>query len=138
MKKITSLLTNLKSVITNINFLYTINFLVFAALSVLSTIKLNYGILAMIVLLWTLFVIYIIITLIIYYTHSNDYDDDIGKVCMFLLVFVSICYIVTFIYMIVTKKSFTYKLKNLVAFVIILGIGIYCLVTGNDITAFIH
>ena len=41
----------------------------------------------------------------------------------YILVFVSICYIGTFIYMIVTKKSFTYKLKNLVAFVIILGIG---------------
>ena len=91
MKKLTSLLTNLKSVITNINFLYTINFLVFTTLSVLSTIKLDYGILAMIVLLWTLFVIFIIITLVIYYIHSNDYDDDIGKVCMFLLVFVSIC-----------------------------------------------
>ena len=90
MKKLTSLLTNLKSVITNINFLYTINFLVFAALSVLSTIKLNYGILAMIVLLWTLFVIYIIITLVIYYIHSNDYDDAIGKTCTFLLVIVSI------------------------------------------------
>ena len=56
----------------------------------------------------------------------------------YILVFVSICYIGTFIYMIVTKISFTYKLKNLVAFIIILGIGIYCLITGNDITAFIH
>jgi len=89
MKKLTSLLTNLKSVITNINFLYAINLLVFTVLSVLSTIKLNYGILAMIVLLWTLFVIFIIITLVIYYIHSNDYDD-IGKVCIFLLVIVSI------------------------------------------------
>ena len=90
MKKLTSLLTNLKSVITNIKFLYAINLLVFTTLSVLSTIKLDCGILAMIVLLWTLFVIFIIITLVIYYIHSNDYDD-IGKVCMFLLVFVSIC-----------------------------------------------
>ena len=30
----------------------------------------------------------------------------------YILVFVSICYIGTFIYMIVTKKSFTYKLKK--------------------------
>ena len=90
MKKLTSILTNIKSIITNIKFLYAINFLVFAALSVLSTIKLNYGILAMIVLLWTLFVIFIIITLVIYYIHSNDYDD-IGKVCIFLLVIGSIC-----------------------------------------------
>ena len=90
MKKLTSLLTNLKSVITNIKFLYAINLLVFTTLSVLSTIKLDYGILAMIVLLWTLFVIFIIITLVIYYIHSNDYDD-IGKVCIFLLVIGSIC-----------------------------------------------
>jgi hypothetical protein len=45
----------------------------------------------MIVLLWTLFVIFNIINLIIYYINSNGYDDDIGKVCMFLLVFVSLC-----------------------------------------------
>ncbi len=91
MKKLTSILTNIKSVITNVNFLYVINILVFIVLSVLSTTKLNYGILAMIVLLWTLFVIFNIINLIIYYINGNDYDVAIGQMCMVLLVIVSIC-----------------------------------------------
>ena len=91
MKTLTSILTNIKSVITNVNFLYAINILVFIVLSVLSTTKLNYGILAMIVLLWTLFVIFNIINLIIYYINSNDYDVAIGQMCMVLLVIVSIC-----------------------------------------------
>ena len=91
MKKLTSILINLKNVITNINFLYAINLLVFTTLSVLSTIKLDYGILAMIVLLWTLFVIFNIINLIIYYITRNDYDVAIGQMCMVLLVIVSIC-----------------------------------------------
>ena len=68
----------------------------------------------------------------------NFITDYIIPNIAYILIFVSICYIGTFIYMIVTKKSFTYRLKNLIAFTIILGIGIYCLVTGNDITAFIH
>lgn len=91
MKKLTSILINLKNVITNINFLYAINLLVFTTLSVLSTIKLDYGITAMVVLLWTLFVIFNIINLIIYYINSNDYDVAIGQMCMVLLFFVSLC-----------------------------------------------
>ena len=70
------------------------------------------------------------------------YTDFLAKYIIpniaYILVFISICYIGTFIYKIATKKTFTYKIKNLIAFVLILGIGIYCLVTGNDITTIIH
>ena len=68
----------------------------------------------------------------------NFITDYIIPNIAYILVFVSVCYIGTFIYMVATKKSFTYRIKNLIAFTIILGIGIYCLVTGNDITSIIH
>lgn len=68
----------------------------------------------------------------------NFITDYIIPNIAYILVFVSVCYIGSFIFMIITKKSFTYRIKNLIAFTIILGIGIYCLVTGNDITAFIN
>lgn len=68
----------------------------------------------------------------------NFISDYIVPNIAYILVFVSICYLGLFIYNIAAKKSFTYKVKNLIAFTIILGIGIYCLVTGNDITAFIN
>ena len=93
MKTLTSILTNIKSVITNINFLYAINLLVFTTLSVLSTIKLDYGITAMVVLLWTLFVIYSIACLVIWFIKSpfDDDDSEIAKVCIFMLFLVSLC-----------------------------------------------
>ena len=68
----------------------------------------------------------------------NFITDYIIPNIAYILVFVSVCYIGTFIYMVAAKKSFTYRIKNLIAFTIILGIGIYCLVTGNDITSIIH
>ena len=56
----------------------------------------------------------------------------------YILVFAGIFYIGIFCYSLFTGKGGSFKLKHLIAFTIILGIGIYCLVTGKNITDFIH
>jgi hypothetical protein len=60
----------------------------------------------------------------------------------YLLIGASILYFVFFIGQIVhsrrTGEGFSIKIKTLLGFLIVLGIGVYCLVTGQNITDFIH
>lgn len=65
--------------------------------------------------------------------------ENIGIV----LVVVAVLYLVFFVVNLVRSHnvegySFSYRPRNLIAFLLILGIGIYCLVTGQNINQFIN
>ena len=60
----------------------------------------------------------------------------------YILIVVAILYFIFFVWGIINAKktgeTFHFRLKNLIAFILILGFAIYCLVTGQDIKTFIH
>lgn len=60
-----------------------------------------------------------------------------------ILVIVAVLYFIVFFVSYAKAKKgemdgFTYRPKNFIAFLLILGIGVYCLVTGQDINQFIN
>ena len=59
-----------------------------------------------------------------------------------VLLVVGSLYLIWFIFRLVRSfthgEGFTYSLKYLLAFVFIVGFAIYCLVTGQDFTQYIH
>lgn len=60
----------------------------------------------------------------------------------YILIAAAVLYIIFFIYGIYHAKKhgehFHFRLKSLIAFILIIGLAIYCLVTGQDITTFIN
>lgn len=60
----------------------------------------------------------------------------------YILLGVAILYFIImiggFIYSRKTGGSFSFRLKYMIPFLIIIGLGIYCLVTGQDISTFIN
>ena len=60
----------------------------------------------------------------------------------YILVGASILYFVFFVFGIINAKktgeAYRFKFKTFIAFLLILGFAVYCLVTGQDIKQFIH
>ena len=54
-----------------------------------------------------------------------------------IMVIVSAIYLAIFAYRIAKNHSFNYRPKFLIAFIIIFILGIYCLITGKDISQFV-
>ena len=79
----------IKDVISSNMFPVVINTLIFIVLCVLSIFKLNYGPLAIIMILWTLCMSYIIVDIVIWkYKDFDNYDRDFVY-CILLAVFAS-------------------------------------------------
>ncbi len=54
-----------------------------------------------------------------------------------IMVIVSVIYLSIFVYRTVKNHSFRYRPKFLIAFIIIFILGVYCLITGEDITKYV-
>lgn len=86
-KKEPTLLTYIKSIISSNMFPVVINTLIFIVLCVLAIFKLNYGQLALLTILWTLCMSYIIVDIVIWkYKDFDNYDSDLVY-CILLTVF---------------------------------------------------
>ena len=86
-KKEQTLLTYIKSIISSNMFPVVINTLIFIVLCVLAIFKLNYGQLALLTILWTLCMSYIIVDIVIWkYKDFDNYDSDLVY-CILLTVF---------------------------------------------------
>jgi len=77
----------IKDVISSNMFPVVINTLIFIVLCVLAIFKLNYGQFALLIILWTLCMSYIIVDIVIWkYKDFNNYDSDLVY-CILLTVF---------------------------------------------------
>ena len=77
----------IKDVISSNMFPVVINTLIFIVLCVLAIFKLNYGQLALLIILWTLCMSYIIVDIVIWkYKDFDNYDSDLVY-CILLTVF---------------------------------------------------
>ena len=60
----------------------------------------------------------------------------------YILIVVAVIYLLFFVLGIINSrkadKTHRFKVKYLIAFILILGFAIYCLVTGQDIRTFIY
>ena len=60
----------------------------------------------------------------------------------YILLGAAILYFVLFFYAIArarkTGEAFRFRFKYFISFLLILGVAVYCLVTGTDLTTFIH
>ena len=69
---------------------------------------------------------------------GNFINNYIVPNIAYILVFVSVCYVGTFIYMTATKKSFRYGARNLIGAILVLLVALYCLFTGTNLTEMIN
>lgn len=60
----------------------------------------------------------------------------------YILLAAAILYFAIFIFSIVrarkTGEGFQFRIKSFVAFLLIIGLAVYCLVTGQDLSSFIN
>ncbi|MDR2514083.1 MAG: hypothetical protein LBD02_02610 [Christensenellaceae bacterium] len=77
---------------------------------------------------------------------SEDFWPSVGNFLSsniaYILVGAGVLYFAFFIWQIVnsrrTGEGFSFKIKPFIGFLLILGFGVYCLLTGQDIASFIH
>ncbi len=68
--------------------------------------------------------------------NTIDYFKE-GKTMGWIMVSVSVLYLSIFGYRVAKGHSFNYRPKFLIAFIIIFILGVYCLITGEDISKYV-